>query len=120
MTIFIKPEYIIANILLELKTHNKHYISINLLIIICAKLQQTFNQNNIDAVILYSHDKILEAVNTYPQYFRYENIQEPIISLQSHADINKLENRFRGYLPIETINILTKHIPDILTSIYCK
>lgn len=111
MNTFVGAEYVMANALIALKRRGTDFITFERLREIGVKIQSSFNEKGIDAVILTSGSSISTAIFDFSDYFKCEEIDgNPAIFIQKDTTITDLENRFVGYLPVDILGALIEEI----------
>ena len=117
MNTFVGAEYVIANALIALK-EKQDYITFEKLREIGVKIQQSFNKQGVDAVILTSGDRITSAIYNFSDYFEYDeigdDIPKPIIRIKKTATCEDLEQRFMGYLPLTVLQLLRETMLELV------
>ena len=107
MDVFVGAEYIIANALIALGKNGIDQIKLSTLQSFSIELQRLCVENSIDAVFLFSADRVSAAVCNFSEYFTFiDNTEEPAIGLNPTAKTENLEKRFIGYLPIALLKII--------------
>jgi len=107
MDVFVGAEYIIANALIALGKNGIDQVRLSTLQSFGIKVQRLCIENSIDAVFLFSADRVSAAVYNFSDYFTFiDSSEEPAIGLNSTAKIEDLEKRFIGYLPIALLKII--------------
>ena len=115
MNTFVGAEYVMANALIALKRKGIDFITFDNLREIGFKIQTSFNEQGLDAVILPSGDSISAAIFDFSDYFQYKEIGgTPAIVIHKDTTIADLENRFVGYLPVDILGVLLKEINEIV------
>lgn len=117
MNTFVGAEYVIANALIALK-EKQDYITFEKLREIGVKIQQSFNEHGVDAVILTTGDRIKSAIYNFSDYFEYDeigdDIPKPIIRIKKSTTCKDLEQRFMGYLPLDVLRLLQKKMLELV------
>lgn len=115
MSILIGPEYLIGTVLIKKLNENKNSVSLVELMQIGRKLQTTFNNLDIDAIVMdYG---LVNAVYQFNEYFQIVELDNHMfIKCSPNVDKVSLEKRFIGHLPfnilqtmIETVNNFTNY-----------
>ena len=110
MDVFVGAEYIIANALIVLKRKGVDQIKVTDLQSFGINIQKSCFEQSVDAVFLLSLDNVSAAIYNFSDYFSYDEIdREPIIRLNSEVEIEDLESRFVGYLPIKLLKIILEN-----------
>jgi len=99
---FVGSEYLIAYGLLHQLQNGKGSIMFSELIDFARRLQNTFNEQGVDAVVIYS--ELRKAVYDNPDYFECVNTGNiPYVRCKYGIGKQDLEKRFIGYLPFKVI-----------------
>lgn len=106
MDILVGAEYVIASALITLAQNGADCISFSMLRDLGWNIQQRCNAMGVEAIILTSGIDIKATVYDFPDYFEYENIDEPVIRVKKSAPIEGLKARFMLRLP--------KNVNDII------
>ena len=108
MATFVGAEYIIANLLIEMKKkHNRDSISLEELSTAGVYIQRQSLEKDIDAIFLSSTDQLSTAIYDFSDYFQYDPDQQEIFIVKTKK-ISDLESRFIGYLPFNVLTFLVE------------
>ncbi len=117
MNTFVGAEYVMANTLIALKRKGINFITFEKLREIGFKIQTSFNEQGLDAIIMTSGDSISAAIFDFSDYFHYKEINgNPAIEIQKDTTITDLENRFVGYLPVNVLGVLLDEINKVIAA----
>ena len=107
MATIVGAEYIIANILIALKRLNKkESITLDELSKAGIYIQkQSLVDEEIDAIFLSSSQQVVTALYDFSDYFEYDQSKDSI-NIVNTKNIDDLEIRFIGYLPLKILQFL--------------
>ena len=107
MVTFVGAEYIIANVLIALKKINKKdMITLDELSEAGIYIQKhSLSNNEIDAIFLSSSEQVATALYDFSDYFEYDRKNKSIRIVKT-KNIQDLESRFIGYLPLKVLSFL--------------
>ena len=113
MTKFVGAEYLIASLLIEKGKEGNKFITLEELSKCGVFMQRESVKEKVDAVFLVTKYQLCNAIYDFTDYFEYKldnNGQIVGITIEKTKDINDLEYRFMGYLPLEILEFLSTTI----------
>ncbi len=114
MATFVSIEYVIANALILLKEEkNKDCISIEELSGLCNYLQKKSNEEENNAIFMYSLDAIASVMCNFSKYFKMDD-KNQTICIMDGKNIKDLKNRFIGYIPFDILFFMVSTIKDYI------
>ena len=117
MAIFVGAEYIIANALIALQRKGIDKIHVSTLQTFGIMVQKLCIEKSVDAVVLLSKQYVNAAIYNFSDYFSYtEDSQGAYIHLKSGAEIQDMESRFIGYLPLDVLMIITEAANELVAA----
>ena len=116
MDILVGAEYVIANALIELNKQGHDSITFDKLRSIGWQIQQCFNKEGINAIILTSGSRLKDAIYDFSDYFEYAETDkhEPMIRVKKDIPIEDLEDRFIYCLPTKVANLFIEKMPELV------
>lgn len=107
MGTFIGAEYLIANVLIELKRNGIDRISTQELREYGGSVQKRCLSENLDAVFLVSSDSVGSAIYNFSDYFSLgEEGGTEYISINNSMPVEDVKKRFMGYIDPDVLVIL--------------
>lgn len=109
MTSFIGGEYLIAFGLINGLSKGNDSISFAELRELANKMQQRFNESDIDAVVV--DHSLQDVIYSYDKYFDFVVLNHiPYAKCKPGIGIQDLQHRFVGYIPIHTLSVMMECI----------
>ena len=114
MGVSVGAEYIIANALIALNKKGIKQIKMSALQNFGIEVQKICIEQSVDAVFLYSKNNVSAAIYDYSDYFDYfDDDKDPLIRIKNSANIEDIEDRFIGFLPLAVLRIMMKYANEL-------
>ena len=90
MNTFVGAEYVMANTLIALKRKGINFITFEKLREIGFKIQTSFNEQGLDAIIMTSGDSISAAIFDFSDYFHYKEINGKWLNEEPYGVVHRV------------------------------